>query len=206
MHVRLKPFQPKKGQLLKRYTVFGIRFEGEKGWYTVDEDVAAYLKTVKQNNNDPDSKDAFDVCTQDEAMELDRQDRIDRMRRGESVMMPIATDARRETNKAMEQMSGKRASAAVVGHNIDVEPDDDDVFGDDEDLAPPTPDLTTADLQRPPPVRRSKPQMLSKPVPAKRPPAKKRAAPAKKAAKKKVAIKKKATKKKTSRRAATKRR
>lgn len=195
MHVRLKPYNPKRGHLLRRYTVFGIRFECEKGWYEVDDDIAIYLKTVHQDNNDPDSKDAFDVCTLDEAKELDRKERRERLRRGETVAMPVTME---RDDAGAPNMAGKRASAKVVGHNVDITDDmldDDEDFEDGEDLAPSLPepraanDLTTADLPRTT-VKKSKPASLTR----------------KRTATKKTTTRKPAAKKakKTSRRAASK--
>ena len=44
--VRLKPYDPRRGHVLRRYTYAGIKFHEERGWYRVSKDVAAYLKTV----------------------------------------------------------------------------------------------------------------------------------------------------------------
>lgn len=84
--VRLKPYDPKKGHKIRQYMVFGIRFEESKGWYRVPAvfirynnenepesqiDVVDYLRQVRQDNDDPDSPLAFDVCTPAEAKALD---------------------------------------------------------------------------------------------------------------------------------------
>jgi hypothetical protein len=69
--VRLKPHDPKKGHVIRRYTAFSIRFEEARGWYKVSDEVAAYLATVHQTPGDEDSPLAFDVCTEDEAQRLE---------------------------------------------------------------------------------------------------------------------------------------
>jgi hypothetical protein len=69
--VRLKPFDPKKGHVIERYTAFSIRFEERRGWYKVTDEVAAYLGTVHQVPGDEDSQLAFDVCTEDEATAIE---------------------------------------------------------------------------------------------------------------------------------------
>lgn len=69
--VRLKPHDPKKGHVIRRYTAFGVRFEEARGWYKVSDEVAAYLATVHQRPGDEDSPLAFDVCTDDEAKALE---------------------------------------------------------------------------------------------------------------------------------------
>ena len=69
--VRLKPHDPKKGHVIRRYTAFGVRFEEARGWYKVSDEVASYLVTVHQRPGDDDSPLAFDVCTDDEAKALE---------------------------------------------------------------------------------------------------------------------------------------
>lgn len=69
--VRLKPYEPKKGHVLQRYTAFSIRFEERRGWYKVSDEVANYLASVHQTPGDEDSPLAFDVCSEDEAQRME---------------------------------------------------------------------------------------------------------------------------------------
>ena len=69
--VRLKPHDPKKGHVIRRYTAFSIRFEEKRGWYKVSDEVATYLATVHQAPGDDDSPLAFDVCTEEEAQRVE---------------------------------------------------------------------------------------------------------------------------------------
>ena len=69
--VRLKPYDPRRGHVLRRYTFAGIKFQHDRGWYRVEEPVGAYLKGVRQVNGDEYSQLAFDVCTEQEAKELE---------------------------------------------------------------------------------------------------------------------------------------
>ena len=83
--VRLKPRNEKKGQLLRRYSAFGMRFDEKLGWYVVagvielsdgrKVDVAEYLRSVRNDNDDPDSPLAFDVMSETEARALDEKER-----------------------------------------------------------------------------------------------------------------------------------
>lgn len=63
MLVRLKAYDPRHGCVLRRYTYRGIKFQQERGWYRVTEAVADYLRTVRQDGADPQSPEAFDVCS-----------------------------------------------------------------------------------------------------------------------------------------------
>ena len=38
--VRLKPYDPRRGYVLRRYTYRGIKFQEERGWFRVPKDVA----------------------------------------------------------------------------------------------------------------------------------------------------------------------
>lgn len=69
--VRLKPFDPKKGHVIQRYTAFSIRFEEKRGWYKVSDEVATYLASVHQRPSDDESPLAFDVCTEEEAQRVE---------------------------------------------------------------------------------------------------------------------------------------
>ena len=73
--IRIKPYDPKRGHLVRRYTVFSIRFDESRGWYRVADDVADYLAKVHQRPHDEDSPLVFDVCTEDEAKALEEAER-----------------------------------------------------------------------------------------------------------------------------------
>jgi len=75
MLVRLKPYNVKAGHLLQRYSFRGIRFMGERGWYEVDDEMAAQLKEKRQRLDDETSPLAFDVCTAEEALALEQREK-----------------------------------------------------------------------------------------------------------------------------------
>lgn len=74
MFVRIKPYNEPLKQLTRRYIFKGVRFEVDKGWYSVPADVAEYLKTAKPNATDPLAPCVFDVCTKEEAEDLERKE------------------------------------------------------------------------------------------------------------------------------------
>ncbi len=73
--VRLKPYDPRRGHVLRRFTYRGIKFHEERGWYRVEKAVGEYLRTVRQVHGDEHSPPAFDVCTDEEARALDAQEK-----------------------------------------------------------------------------------------------------------------------------------
>jgi len=81
--VRLKPYNGRTN-VKKTHTVFGIKFQVEKGWYKVDDDVAEYLKDVPQKDHGPDaefSAKAFDIVdTLEEAKEMDEREQTKAVR------------------------------------------------------------------------------------------------------------------------------
>ena len=71
MLVRLKPYDPRRGNVLRRFTFRGIKFHEERGWYRVEAPVSEYLRGVHQVPTDLFSPLAFDVCTEAEAKALE---------------------------------------------------------------------------------------------------------------------------------------
>lgn len=74
MYVRLKPYNPRRGNVLRRYTYRGIKFQEERGWFRVPKDVAEYLRAVHQVPGDEQSPLAFNVCSEAEAKNLDAKE------------------------------------------------------------------------------------------------------------------------------------
>jgi hypothetical protein len=75
-HVRLKPYNKQKGHVMRQfYSGSGHRFHANRGWYRVSLDMANELKKVRQIETDPDSPDAFDIKTKEEAYEIDLKER-----------------------------------------------------------------------------------------------------------------------------------
>jgi len=58
---RLRPLNVRKGLVLRTYTVFGITFKVEAGWYEVSDEVAKVLKTIHQSAENDESPLAFEV-------------------------------------------------------------------------------------------------------------------------------------------------
>jgi len=82
MLVRLKPYDPRRGFVLRRFTYAGIKFHEERGWYRVDKAVADYLRTVHEAPESDFTPLAFDVCTEDDAKAIDaREESESRVRR-----------------------------------------------------------------------------------------------------------------------------
>jgi hypothetical protein len=75
MLVRLKPYDPRRGNVLRRFTYRGIKFHQERGWYRVEKAVAEHLRSIHQVPAAPLSPLAFDVCSDDEAKTLDAKEK-----------------------------------------------------------------------------------------------------------------------------------
>ena len=69
--VRLKPYDPRRGFVLRRFTFRGIRFQASRGWYRVEKPVAEHLRGVREVDSDPHSPLAFDVASEAEARALE---------------------------------------------------------------------------------------------------------------------------------------
>jgi len=77
MLVRLKPYDPRRGHVLRRFTYAGVKIHEERGWHRVSKQVADYLRGVRQVNGDEYSPLAFDVCTDEEAKAVDAREEVE---------------------------------------------------------------------------------------------------------------------------------
>jgi len=113
--VRLKPFDQRRGHVLRSYTAFGQRFLEGKGWYNVDDSAADYLAKVKQpptgNYQAEDAPFAFDVCTTEQAAALDEAEARKKQAQFGTPQAPIIDATMRKHNVTGEQA---RAAAGVV--------------------------------------------------------------------------------------------
>ena len=105
MLVRLKEHDPRRGHVLRRYTYEGIKFQVERGWYRVSEKMAKYLEGVRQVHDDPNSPLAFDVCTEQEAQELDATEEQ-------------ASKVKRDAADAIEVSVGRDEEAALIAGDL----------------------------------------------------------------------------------------
>lgn len=105
---RLKPYNG-KAHVLRSFTVFGIKFLEARGWYQVEDDVAAYLKTCVQVQEDTTSQKAFDVVDDlEEAEEIDELEK----RKAERAKAAEARVATR--THAPSKVEAKRASDGTL--------------------------------------------------------------------------------------------
>jgi len=94
--VRLKPFNKKKGHLLRRYTYRGIRFQESHGWTRVRKEIADYLEQVHQIPGDEDSPLAFDVHSATEAKAIDKKEAEDAQKKTPAEQATEVAEAREE--------------------------------------------------------------------------------------------------------------
>lgn len=81
VYVRLKPYNKKKGHLLRRYALpSGKVYRASYGWYLLEEVEASDLRGVHQNPEDSDTPLAFDICTKAEAVALARKEHLEEER------------------------------------------------------------------------------------------------------------------------------
>ncbi len=89
--VRLKPYDPKRGHVLRRYTAFGIRFDESRGWYRVSDEVANYLAAVREQPGLDYTPLAFDVCTEEEALAVEAREKKEQEERAVASAPNVAT-------------------------------------------------------------------------------------------------------------------
>lgn len=93
MLVRLKPFNPRRGYVLKTYVdgPTGSVFREERGWYEVEADFAERLREIRSRPDREESPAAFDVCTRAQALELERKIRREQQERA-SAHDPLSVE------------------------------------------------------------------------------------------------------------------
>jgi len=72
MLARIKPYNKRRGHLVRILNYRGIKFDATKGWYRVDDATAAVISSVHQDQNDLESPLAFDVMTEADARNLEK--------------------------------------------------------------------------------------------------------------------------------------
>lgn len=117
--VRLKPVNEKterKGYKVRIYSIFGLRFLEERGWYEVSEDIAAQLAELHQEHYDLDSPDLFDVCTPEEAAAIDEK---------EAEAEAIARSTARKPSQPIRTRTASSGSGGGTGDmsTADIAPD-----------------------------------------------------------------------------------
>ena len=114
--VRLKPYDPRRGFVLRRFTYQGIKFHEERGWYRVTKVVAEYLAKVQQRDTDPHSPLAFDVASEEEARALDARDEHEAKTRKNAAEAPRVVMGRGDlTGEDLRAVAASRAPAAAAG-------------------------------------------------------------------------------------------
>lgn len=160
--VRIYPTNPARGYTVQSYLLSGSpypMFRVERGWYEVDNETAKRLAKIRQNDNDDYSRPVFQVCNREEAIAVEEAEDSRRAAAEDPVPLPtrgIARKAASFKSKGVERE--ERAKVKKRRHLANLRDDDDagsgatdedfdEAFDDEEDLAPPSRDLTTADLE-----------------------------------------------------------
>lgn len=150
--VRIHPQNPTRGYHCATYLLSGTNypeFRVERGWYEVDLATARRLSQVRNNSEDPTSRPVFQVCTREEAIQVDEAE-IQRVAAAEApVPMPSARGGARRANSfiskgaAAERAKASRGALAGLTDEEEIEkPEEgaeeeafDATFDDNEDLA-----------------------------------------------------------------------
>lgn len=135
--VRIKPYNPRRGYVLRRYvyadpkTGTRYRFEEPRGWYVVPVRIGNYLKTIHSSFEDPESPFAFDVVSQEEAKRIDNSEQVEEKPRATADRARSATDAKSAavTDRRpadLDDGKGEANEGAVEASKVDTDTGDDD--------------------------------------------------------------------------------
>ncbi len=112
MLVKIHPVSRRHGYKCRSFTLAGSQyptFRVERGWYKVDDETAAKLRTKRNNSQDPRSAPIFVVCTEAEATAMEEAEKIQIATPAGPVPMPKAVT---------DRLAGKdvpREAAKVAG-------------------------------------------------------------------------------------------
>lgn len=140
MLVRIKP--DKRGVFrIKRYMFEGSLYLASKGWYLVNPETAELLKDLRHNDLDSDSQKLFDVCTRDEAMQLeaDEAEQVERATAGRPHRMNAVENRKRIDANGLPTNAG--------GGNIGIADLDPKNRTDDGQMIDPDPEGTELRMQ-----------------------------------------------------------
>lgn len=87
--VRLKPYDPRRGQVLRQYTCRGLLFREREGWYEVERELADLLQDEKQppvGNTPPDLVPcAFDIMEAEAAVAMEEAEEKAKVERAKAI-------------------------------------------------------------------------------------------------------------------------
>ncbi len=112
MLVRLKPHEPRRGYVLRRFAYRGITFHADRGWYRVEKPVADYLGAVRQEPADARSPLAFEVYTEREAKNLEVREETEAREKKRTVEAPTV-EAREPPGDAPKERRARSAKPAA---------------------------------------------------------------------------------------------
>jgi len=142
LYARVKPYNPKRGYKIQRIHVrcLGRVMEGGNGlskaieWVQVRPDQAAVMKTYRQDDQNPDAKEVFDIVDLYQRQAIDRAEEAARMasvgmgpaklqkpstpriidaRKGEDVMPESETASELERRKILAEASGHSSESSA---------------------------------------------------------------------------------------------
>lgn len=116
MLVRIKPNNPRRGYVMKTYSVDhpehgSARFLEAQGWYEVSPGMAAYLDTINSQPGNLESPPGFDVCTRDEALKLENRERASAREKADAAN---ATRVHSTLRGIQEQQKGVSSPVGVM--------------------------------------------------------------------------------------------
>ncbi len=127
---RLKPFNPKRGHVLKTYTCRGVTIRHDRGWHEVPKALGEYLKTVTSVPRNEDSPLAFEVCTHAEAAERDENEVASK-----NTVAPAASPVRSHSVGRGGKVSALSASGTMTTADLPGAPSPDEPAERDETAA-----------------------------------------------------------------------
>lgn len=117
LYVRLKPYNPKKGHVVRRYNhvKYGVTLTQESGWVAMKEPLARLFEAYTQNPEDPLSPALCDVRSKEGAINLEKEEeRLRRMALQEDSLSGLQKMDEKDVANMRLQMLEEDADAAIM--------------------------------------------------------------------------------------------
>ena len=111
--VRLRPHDPKRGHVCRSFTIYSMRFKEKNGWYEVEQEVADFLRPLRQppsGDRLPDEAPSlFEIRSSIEAVEQEEDERRKLEQRAKAVHPHKMETSHAATTVVAEQAVSKDA-------------------------------------------------------------------------------------------------
>lgn len=114
--VRIAPYNPRQGFVKRRHTILKprpMRFDVDRGWYEVDDEVAEALRKIPQEDRKPAGLRAFMIATDREDAKRQEDELRNASRRNDEESVGTIEEPIKATRPGSKPSASARAQASA---------------------------------------------------------------------------------------------